>query len=526
MNQLIYPTLDLFLYDLRDGLGETEAQINQNRANFRKKLPFSEKFINSDGLESDDLLEAIAQYDPPIEVEYAELLKSIQDNKNLDIKNKKIWFEKQQGEYSLKGRYYPVRMGDTYGLQLDCSVEATGDNAKSKGKAYSPSCFAYLKAEIDRRRKGERATLGETWLISGQINSAFSNPEAMARDCYKYFNSSGNWKQDYQGQGKLLGGTLFELWGYDAFQTTPTAGLQGKSHVIIALYPDESSARVASRFNFDWIRLLNYRSKIIWAYNQSRDLKQNIKDDFSTVSDCVGELESNSYQNFDLKRLRKTLDKAQHTLAHYTVLLNQIETQLRTIETNLSNYQKRLIRMEEKTQGQAISLMMPELIRSLIVPANQNLSENDLLHSLLPIAESQRPSNLKFLEKFSLMVEQKYMLQVEKDYTSLNPGLRLLESLINSIRGAIEIDQAKRDRRFQTFVEVLGVGAATASLTATAVAPLIQQITTPTSGGTNEASPLKYDPGLTWSFFFMACVGVGILASGFAYFLHWLRSRD
>jgi hypothetical protein len=43
MNQLIYPTLDLFLYDLRDGLGETETQINQNRVNFRKKLPLPKK---------------------------------------------------------------------------------------------------------------------------------------------------------------------------------------------------------------------------------------------------------------------------------------------------------------------------------------------------------------------------------------------------------------------------------------------------------------------------------------------------
>jgi hypothetical protein len=82
---------------------------------------------------------------------------------------------------------------------------------------------------------------------------------------------------------------------------------QTRYHVIIALYPDEASAKVASQFNFDWIRLLNYRSKIIWAYTQSRDLKQNIKDDFSTISDCVGELESNSYKNLDFKRLRRTL---------------------------------------------------------------------------------------------------------------------------------------------------------------------------------------------------------------------------
>jgi len=34
-----YPTLNLFLYDLRAGLGQNEADIEQNRADFKRKLP-------------------------------------------------------------------------------------------------------------------------------------------------------------------------------------------------------------------------------------------------------------------------------------------------------------------------------------------------------------------------------------------------------------------------------------------------------------------------------------------------------
>jgi len=34
MTKLHYPTLDLFLYDLREGLGQTTAEIEQNRYQF------------------------------------------------------------------------------------------------------------------------------------------------------------------------------------------------------------------------------------------------------------------------------------------------------------------------------------------------------------------------------------------------------------------------------------------------------------------------------------------------------------
>jgi hypothetical protein len=39
MNDIIYPTLDLFLYDLRNGLGESQDEINNNQADSQKKFP-------------------------------------------------------------------------------------------------------------------------------------------------------------------------------------------------------------------------------------------------------------------------------------------------------------------------------------------------------------------------------------------------------------------------------------------------------------------------------------------------------
>ncbi|TAE57147.1 MAG: hypothetical protein EAZ88_02595, partial [Oscillatoriales cyanobacterium] len=37
-NWLIYPTVDLFVYDLADGIGQNEDKISQNRAQFWQKI--------------------------------------------------------------------------------------------------------------------------------------------------------------------------------------------------------------------------------------------------------------------------------------------------------------------------------------------------------------------------------------------------------------------------------------------------------------------------------------------------------
>lgn len=42
--QLIYPTIDLFLYDLRSGLGDDEETIKGNRQRFWEKIYTPEDF--------------------------------------------------------------------------------------------------------------------------------------------------------------------------------------------------------------------------------------------------------------------------------------------------------------------------------------------------------------------------------------------------------------------------------------------------------------------------------------------------
>jgi len=88
-NWLIYPTVDLFVYDLADGIGQNENQISQNRQNFWQKIY---------GDISASQLEKLKQAETAT-ADYIELLG----------KNNLANFESP-----LDGYAYPVKIGDTY----------------------------------------------------------------------------------------------------------------------------------------------------------------------------------------------------------------------------------------------------------------------------------------------------------------------------------------------------------------------------------------------------------------------------
>ena len=114
--------------------------------------------------------------------------------------------------------------------------------------------------------------------------------------------------------------------------------------------------------------------------------------------------------------------------------------------------------------------IFPFIDDKFLIELSHNL-ELDLKTSNLEPFFSQFLSNLgqtdlQFLVNFSQLIEEKYLLQLRKDYANFSPGLQLLENLINSVRGITEIDQAQRDRRFQAIVGIISMGLAASAITA------------------------------------------------------------
>lgn len=419
--KIIYPSIDLFAYDLKDGLGEDEKKINRNCENFCKKISF--------GLDEKEFQE-----------KYKYFLKSKNNNTGaVELLEGRI----RRFPSPLDGYFYPLQFADTYALLIDYSGKANANNKPddSQKKIDNEKPFGELKAEINKRLSNETGTIGQTWLLWGKLatNHTDNEIEEIAKKCYTQIVENYNWERDLIGKGKLLEGTIFELWYcpqnlggsdqdfWDKFR-------QKSRHILIWLFPDnlspdEMRQNVNSVYQ-DFLRLYQYRHKIVWSYYQSRHQKSILKQEYVEIQPAIKqtiELPRQLQKNkLKLSKLQQTLTKNLINLSDYTIALNYLDNQNRTITVNLDNYESRLVDMEEKYTG----------------------------------------SDLKFLHKFSesKVYAKKYQRQVEADYATLSPGVTLLENLNSTIEGIIDLEQTKSDRKLNNTIAIVGVGLATSQL--------------------------------------------------------------
>jgi len=399
--RLIYPTIDLFLYDLRVGLDQDEKEIDCNRSQFWQK-------IYGDRLDNQRL------------EEFKQAEKDSSDYIHLLGSKKKV----EKFEPRLDGYYYPVQLGDTYGLQVDCTANYISDHK------YSPqpiTCLPKLQAEVLAQiNEGDcQPKLGHSWLLWGQMATENQDFEETARKCYEQlkFANKGEWTADLQGE--FLGGTLFELW-----QLPLQGQLNGDGyHILICLFPHhlkidairESVAKLYPQL----MRLFAYRNKILWAYTQSRSLKENLKQASQLVQAIVSDLNtlSRSPEN-RIDGLQKVLAETPEILLKYTNNLSYLDDQRRTIKINIGNYNKRW----------------------------QKLQEID------------RNSDWKFFQEFGKFAEEKCLEQIVADQENLSPKLTLMENTIKTIQGMIDIEQTKSDRTLNSTIAVAGIGLATSQI--------------------------------------------------------------
>ncbi|TAH20621.1 MAG: hypothetical protein EAZ10_15695, partial [Oscillatoriales cyanobacterium] len=191
-----------------------------------------------------------------------------------------------------------------------------------------------------------------------------------------------------------------------------------------------------------FLRLFGYRNKVIWAYQQSRQLKSNLKDASRKIQEIVSLLpEQVNAAKVDLKQLQQNLVYCLTIFSIYANYISRLEEQENTIKTNLNNYNKRLETIAERMG-------------------------ND-------------KNELKFMASFSDFAEEKYVTQVKADNRSLSAGLRLLENAIETVEGIIEIERAKSDRTLNFTIGTVGVGIGTSGVAASIYASQIKSPASP-----------------------------------------------
>lgn len=411
MREIIYPTLDLFIYQLRNGLGDSDTQIAENHQSFWKNLPDKIKVS----------LEKESEAENP---EYAKLLELLESSikQAHNIKDNYYLFS---NEKNLESYYYPVRLYDTYGLLFDTSI----NDRKNSQPITSFNTLA-------KQAETKKGNLGKSWMASGYLSTATKpDPKALAEHIYRELVNR-EWQNPQEG--KFLGANLFEVWkSPQKWQDIESEN----SHTLIVIYPNLWTMQLAADFYGDWLRLLCSRNKILWEYAYSQQLTKELQDEFKLIINRTQKIKNlyassknTEFNQQQLNKLQKILSNSIATVSDYATKLSYLEILKSAIETNLLAYKKYLKDIEIKAQ-------------------EKQKEDNQI-----------GDTNIQCLEKFTETVQQKYKIQVEQDYISLSVGLKIAEDLINTVRGIIDIEQTKRDRTLNTTVAVAGIGLATSQI--------------------------------------------------------------
>jgi len=444
-NLLIYPTVDLFVYDLADGIGQDENKISQNRQKFWQKIYGDE--ISSSQLEKLKQAETAT-------ADYIELLG----------KNNSAEFESP-----LEGYAYPVKIGDTYAVQFDLSGKIEPEDKKSAPEEIDR--LGWQKEKIISR-VNPPATIGQSWLVWGQLTADDQDALTTAKNCYTKLNLFPNakWDRDFQIAGKFLDADFYELW----LPPGDRGDIDQNYHVLICLFPCSGQSisdinKTVAKLYPPLMRLLAYRNKVIWAYTQSRSLKGSLKESSGEIQKLVNQLIARvNAPKVDLKKLQKDLVNFLTISSAYASNIIALEQKENIIKTNLENYDRRLETIGEKMGNDAEAF--------------------------------------KFMGTFSDFAKEKYVWQVESDNRSLSAGLRLLENAIQTIEGIIEIERAKGDRDLNVTIGGVGLGIGISGVYASTYA---SQIKSPASA----QKSMDVNAVFWWSIFW------GIVASAIVFAL-------
>ncbi|MFB8797216.1 MAG: hypothetical protein U7126_24000 [Microcoleus sp.] len=381
MLKLVDPTLNLFSYTLKQGLGVGEPETRKVYHRFLEGL-------------SEQLHQKLnVSFTPENKQKFLALN---------EVKVADLPFTGNLNNQQVKGRYRRWNVSDNYQLLLDGYVD--GEYQADQVIKLIES----LQSLIPEPPKLEN--IGKTWMLSGWLESG-TNLEAteFAKLVYKcLFEKDGV----SQGSGEFLGGKVVEFWGDK---------IEDNCQLLVILYPDEAACQECSDFYLNWLDLLCFRHKIIWAYEKSLLLKDRLVSNYNEI------VEMRNTSRLNLQKLMDAMGK----LSDFAIDLNYLELQYSTIKVNLEKYENKLVEIQ---------------------------------------AKAKPTDDLQFLQDFCDKAKQHYPKQIQKDIDNFRPCLEILQSLTDTIRGTVEIRKAESDRNFQAVVGIVGVGLSTGGTVASAAA--------------------------------------------------------
>ncbi|MEH1805974.1 hypothetical protein [Nostoc sp.] len=309
----------------------------------------------------------------------------------------------------LRGEVHPLQIHDTYALDLTLRYPEPEVEIADLSGLNPDNCL--LPNNIN-------ASLGQTLVLFAQPLGDIQNEQAFADACVMALLSTQtyqNLKIKCQFQGKLLGSPIYE---YNNDADSP----QEQCHILIWLNTNSQTTQLENdgEYYYPLINLLNYRSKIIYAHSQAIWCNQQAREEYSKLESKV--IDFNYIKSLPvsskLDKFSLWLNEIPEISFNYARQLRDLQIHKNTIQTNCKNYHLELDKIN-----------------------NIWLQDNDLI----------------FLSIFGKLAEDTYVEQINTDLGYLQPSQNLFDQMINTIRGIVEIEQAKRDRSLERTIQVLGI---------------------------------------------------------------------
>lgn len=345
----------------------------------------------------------------------------------------------------LDGYIRHQKMQDSQMVQIDCSGNKSEEVKSLQELANIQQTVLKYSNKPDKTSLGK---LGSSWLVWGQLMPENPSPLSLAQEIceqLKFEENSPNWQVDLIAKGPLLGANLYELW------CPPQGQGEGESyHLLICLFEShwrkEALQKRVGYLLKHCQSLFLYRHKVVWAFQQSRHLRESLQQPSRLVPQVTNQSLARLEQStVNLTELQDHLRQSLNVLAVYATQLNYLQEQRYTIEINLENYRQRVLKLAA-------------------------LSAED---SPKPLGEKpgewQGQGSSLLFDKFSQFAQDKYLRQIERDYSSLSPGLLLVENSIKAVESLNQIEQTRSDRRLNTTLTIASVGVATSAVVATVV---------------------------------------------------------
>ncbi|MEZ2226480.1 hypothetical protein [Microcoleus sp.] len=341
----------------------------------------------------------------------------------------------------VEGFAQPLQIQDSYAfcLNIGCPEDGTADNVDvDLIQQFNPNRALLIS--------GDDNFLGQTLLITAWLpENSPDNLDSLKPLADKCRNAlfQGDSPPVFYRSSKLFGSPIFE---YGAI-----SDIANYRHLLVWLLADKQTDKDFNTCQEEILDLLFHRNKIIKAFQDSRQIYHELDREYRTIE--------------------KNMEILQQQFSRGTVLtppqLQEFQEQLKQLFSKAVTYTRLLRKLEDYDNTIAIHL-------------NNYI---DILSKICDILGIDK-EELSILNNFSRKTARYMRSQIAGDLGYFRHGTNLIDQAIASIRGIVEIEQARSDRtnqielrkselgeknrddRLQSTVQAIGVGLAAGGIAA------------------------------------------------------------